>query len=135
MNKLSMFEVEVGKIMTKDLITATLNDTVEEAVKKMVDNDVECLPVIDSEGILHGLVTFRDIVTKVVYPSAFGWELRVKEIMVRNVTTCSPDSTVLDVVKTMKNKHLRRIPVVNAENVLVGIVTNFDLALFGWDLE
>jgi CBS domain-containing protein len=130
-----MFEVKVSKIMTKDLITATLNDSVEVAVKKMVDNDVECLLVIDLEGILQGLITFRDIVTKVVYPSAFGWELRVKEIMARNVVTCSPDSTVLDVVKAMKNRHLRRIPIVDDKNVLVGIVTNSDLALFGWDLE
>ena len=135
MNKLSMFDVKVSKIMTKDLITAALNDTVEVAVKKMVDNDVECLPVIDSDGILHGLITFRDVVTKVVYPSAFGWELKVEEIMAKDVTTCNPDSTVLDVVKTMKNRHLRRIPIVNADNVLLGIVTNFDLALFGWDFE
>ena len=71
---------------------------------------------------------FRDIVTKVVCPSAFGWELRVEDIMAKNVTTCSPDSIVLEVVKTMKNKHLRRIPVINAKNLLVGLVTNFDLA-------
>ena len=135
MYKLAMSKVKVSKIMTKDLITATLNSTVEDAVKRMVDNNVECLPVIDSEGILHGLVTFRDIVTKVVYPSAFGWELKVEEIMAKNITTCSPDSTVLDIFKTMKNKHLRRIPVVNAKNALVGLVTNFDLALFGWELE
>lgn len=133
--KLTMSKVKVNKIMTKKLITAALNSTVEEAVKKMIENDVECLPVTDSKGILHGLITFRDIVTKVVYPSAFGWELKVEDIMAKNVTTCNPDSTVLDVVKTMKNKHLRRIPVVNAKNVLVGLVTNFDLALFGWDLE
>ena len=130
-----MFEVEVSKIMTKNLITATVNDTVEEAVKRMVDNDVECLPVIDSEGLLKGLVTFRDIVTKVVYPSAFVWELKIEEVMARNVITCSPDSNVLAVVKAMKNKHLRRIPIVNPDNVLVGIVTNSDLALFGWDTE
>jgi CBS domain-containing protein len=49
--------------------------------------------------------------------------------------TCDIDSTVLDVVKTMKNKHLRRIPIVDAENKLVGLVTDFDLALFGWDFK
>jgi len=135
MNRLAMSEVKVSKIMTKHLIIASLHDTVEEAVKKMVNNDVECLPVISSEGILHGLVTFRDIVTKVVYPSAFERELKIEDIMAKNIITCSPDSTVLDVVKTMKNRHLRRLPVVNAENVLVGLVTDFDLALFGWELE
>ena len=56
-------------------------------------------------------------------------------LQTKNITTCGPDSTVLDVVKTMKNRHLRRLPVVNDENILVGLVTDFDLALFGWELE
>jgi CBS domain-containing protein len=135
MNRLAMSEVKVSKIMTKHLIIARLGETVEDAVKKMVDNDVECLPVVNSEGMLQGLVTFRDIVTKFVYPSAFERELKIGEIMAKNITTCGPDSTVLDVVKTMKNRHLRRLPVVNDENILVGLVTDFDLALFGWELE
>jgi CBS domain-containing protein len=135
MNRLAISEVRVSKIMTKQLITASLRDTVEVVVKKMVDNDVECLPVINSEGILNGLVTFRDIVTKFVYHSTFKRDSKIEEIMAKNITTCSPDSTVLDVVKTLKNRHLRRLPVVNAENMLVGLVTDFDLALVGWDLE
>jgi CBS domain-containing protein len=135
MNRLDMSEVKISKIMTKRLIVASIHDTVEEVVKKMVDNDVECLPVINSNGMLQGLVTFRDIVTKFVYPSAFKRELKIGEIMAKNITTCGPDSTVLDAVKTMKNRHLRRLPVVNAEKLLVGLVTDFDLALFGWELE
>ena len=67
--------------------------------------------------------------------SAFGWELTVDEIMAKNVITCHPNSTLLEVVKTMKNKHLRRLPVVDPSNKLVGLITNFDLALFGWELE
>ena len=79
------------------------------------------------------MVTFRDIVIKVVYPSTKTRESEVEKIMSKNVVTCNPNSTVLDVVKIMKNKHLRRIPVVDAKNKLVGLVTDFDLALFGWD--
>ena len=135
MGKLSMSKVQVSLIMTKKLITATPKITVEAAVRLMIDNDVECLPIINSTEELIGLITFRDIVKKVVYPSAFGWELTIEEIMVKNVTTCSPTSSMLEVVKTMKNRHLRRIPVVDSKNRLVGLVTNFDLALFGWDLE
>ena len=121
--------------MTKNLVTAPLGSRVEEAVKKMVDFDVECLPIIDSEGILHGLLTFRDIVTKVVYPQAKAGKSKVEEIMASDLVTCDLDYTVLDVVKIMKNRHLRRIPVVNAGNKLMGLVTDFDLALFGWDFE
>ena len=135
MDKLSIAKLKVSNIMTKTLITATSDVTVEVAVRRMIDNDVECLPIINARDELCGLITFRDVVKKVVYTSAFGWELTVDEIMVKNIITCSPDSTLLDIIKIMKNRHLRRIPVVDTGNKLVGLVTNFDLALFGWEAE
>jgi len=55
--------------------------------------------------------------------------------MTKGLITCKSNSTVLEVVKTMRNRHLRRIPVVNAKNKLVGLITDFDLALFGWDFK
>jgi CBS domain-containing protein len=135
MKKLTTASVKVSRVMTKNLITVSLGSMVEEAVKKMVDLDVECLPVVDPEGNLHGLLTFRDIVTKVVYLNAKARKSKVEEIMAKDLVTCDLNCTVLDVVKIMKNRHLRRIPVVNARNKLMGLVTDFDLALFGWDFE
>jgi acetoin utilization protein AcuB len=61
--------------------------------------------------------------------------LKVEDIMAKDLVTYNLNCTVLDVVKLMKNKHLRRIPVVDAENKLMGLVTDFDLALFGWDFK
>jgi CBS domain-containing protein len=135
MKKLTTADVKVSRVMTKNLITVSVGSMVEDAVKKMVDFDVECLPVVDSKGILHGLLTFRDIVTKVIYSQADVKKLKVEDIMAKDLVTCNPNYTVLDVVKLMTNKHLRRIPVVKARNKLVGLVTDFDLALFGWDFK
>jgi CBS domain-containing protein len=135
MKKLTTADIKVSKVMTKNLIIVSLGSMVVDAVKKMVDFDVECLPVVDSKGILHGLVTFRDIVTKVIYSQADVRKLKVEDIMAKDLVTCNLSCTVLDVVKIMKNKHLRRIPVVNARNKLVGLVTDFDLALFGWGFK
>jgi len=135
MKKLTIANVKISQVMTKDLITVSIDSTVEEVVNKMVNYDVECLPVIDAEGFLHGLVTFRDIVMKVVYPPTRTRESKVEKIMSKSLVTCNPNSTVLDVVKIMKNRHLRRIPVVDAKNKLVGLVTDFDLALFGWNFK
>jgi len=135
MTKLTSADEKISKVMTKDLITVSVDSTVEEVVKKMVDYDVECVPVVDVEGVLRGLVTFRDIVMKVVYPLTKTRESKVEKIMSKSLVTCSINSTVLDVVKIMKNKHLRRIPVVDAKNKLVGLVTDFDLALLGWDFQ
>jgi len=135
MKDLDHLKVKVSRIMTKNLITVSTGNTVEEAVKKMIEYDVECLPAIDSKGVLCGLLTFRDIITKVVYSRANVGKLKVEDIMTKDLVTCKPSDTVLEVVKTMKNRHLRRIPVVNAENKLVGLITDFDLALFGWDFK
>ena len=135
MKKLTTASVKVSRVMTKTLITVSLGGMVEEAVRKMVDFNVECLPVVDSEGILHGLLTFRDIVTKVVYSQADVRKSKVEDIMAKDLVTCDLSCTVLDVVKIMKNKHLRRIPVIDARNKLVGLVTDFDLALFGWGFK
>jgi len=133
MTKLTSADVKVSKVMTRDLITVYTGSTIEEVVKNMVDYDVECVPVVDAEGVLHGLVTFRDIVMKVIYPLTKSRESKVEKIMSKSLVTCNPDNTVLDVAKIMKNKHLRRVPVVDAKNKLVGLVTDFDLALFGWE--
>jgi len=85
MKKLTTASVKVSRVMTKNLITVSLGSMVDEAVKKMVDLDVECLPVVDSEGILHGLLTFRDVVTKVVYPRAKVRKSKVEEIMAKDL--------------------------------------------------
>jgi CBS domain-containing protein len=135
MTKLTSANVKISKVMTRDLITVSTDSKVEEVVKKMVDYDVECVPVVDAEGVLHGLVTFRDLVIKVIYPLTKTRESKVEKIMSKSLVTCNTDNTVLDVVKIMKNKHLRRIPVVNAKDKLVGLVTDFDLALLGWELK
>ncbi|MEM3769620.1 MAG: CBS domain-containing protein [Candidatus Bathyarchaeia archaeon] len=135
MKNLATLKVKVSRIMTRNLITVSVGSTVEDAVKKMIEYDVECLPVIDLKGILQGLLTFRDIITKAVYSQANVRKLKVEDIMTKDLVTCRPNNTVLDVAKTMKNRHLRRIPVVNAKNKLVGLITDFDLALFGCDFK
>lgn len=109
MKDLATLKVKVSRIMTRNLITVSVGSTVEEAVKRMIDSDVECLPVIDSKGILRGSLTFRDIITKAVYSQADVRKLKVEDIMTKDLVTCKPNDTILDVVKTMKNKHLRRI--------------------------
>ncbi|MEM0079512.1 MAG: CBS domain-containing protein [Nitrososphaerota archaeon] len=132
MKRFQIANITVDEVMTRNLVTITVGSSVEDAVRKMIEYDVECLPVVDSEGILHGLITFRDIVTKAVLSHKDVKELKVEDIMTRNPITCSPKSTILEVVKIMKNKHLRRIPVVDSNNKLMGLITDFDLTIIGW---
>lgn len=125
--------VKIRKLMTKNVVAIGPERSVSEAVKKMVERNVECLPIVQF-GELKGLITFRDIIEKVVYAKRVPRKTKVKDVMAKKTVTCRPDSTVIEVVKLMKNKRLRRIPVVNKEGRLVGIVTDFDLAIFGWEI-
>jgi CBS domain-containing protein len=126
---------EIKEIMTKDVIIATTGENAIDAVKRMIDNDIECLPVVDSESRLCGLVTFRDIVSKIVYDNVPPTKAKISDIMTKKVITCSPHSTILEVVKLMKNRKIRRVPVVDENGKLIGIVTNFDLSIVGWEVE
>ena len=79
LDRLDVPEIKISNIMTKDLFTVLPENTVEEAVRKMVERDVECLPVISAEQVLMGIITFRDIVTKFVCARVRGWNESLRD--------------------------------------------------------
>lgn len=132
-SRMSTTGVRIRELMTRNVVAIGPERSIAEAVKKMVERNVECLPIVQF-GELQGLITFRDIIEKVVYAKRVPRKTKVKDVMAKKMITCRPDSTVIEVVKLMKNKRLRRVPVVNKEGRLVGIITDFDLAIFGWEI-
>lgn len=132
-SRMSTTGVRIRELMTRNVVVIGPERSVSEAVKKMVERNVECLPIVQF-GELQGLITFRDIIEKVVYAKRAPEKTKVRDVMARKMITCRPDSTIIEVVKLMKNKRLRRVPVVNKEGRLVGIITDFDLAIFGWEI-
>ncbi len=125
--------VKIWEIMTTNVVTIDSEKSVSEAVKKMVDGNVECLPIVKF-GVLQGLITFRDIIEKVVYAKRAPEKTKVRDVMAKKMVTCGPDSTIIEVVKLMKNKRLRRIPVLDKNRRLMGIITDFDLDIIGWEI-
>ncbi len=132
-SRMSTTGVRIRELMTRNVVAIGPERNVSEAVKKMVERNVECLPIVQF-GELQGLITFRDIIEKVVYVKRDPEKTKVRDVMAKKMVTCRPDSTIIEVVKLMKNKRLRRVPVVNKEGRLVGIITDFDLAIFGWEI-
>lgn len=132
-SRMSTTGVRIRELMTRNVVVIGPERSVSEAVKKMVERNVECLPIVQF-GELQGLITFRDIIEKVVYAKRAPENTKVRDVMAKKMVTCRPDSTIIEVVKLMKNKRLRRVPVVNKEGRLVGIITDFDLAIFGWEI-
>jgi CBS domain-containing protein len=121
--------------MSSPVITIEENAPITEAVKKMMDNDIECLIVPTLDQKISGILTFRDIVEKIISLERTPTRTKVSEIMTRKVKTCHPTSTVSEVVKLMKRNRLRRVPVVDERERLVGIVTTFDIACLGLDIS
>lgn len=124
----------VKDVMTPQAEVASPDDTVEEAAVTMKTLDICVLPVCDEEGMV-GILTDRDIVVRVVGEKRDPKAMRVGEAMTPNIVYCFEDDS-LDKVATLFSDHqIRRLPVLNRERELVGIVSLGDLAVHGEDRD
>lgn len=117
----------VREVMTAGVETVRPTDPIAEAATKMRQQDVGALVVLDEGGDVCGVVTDRDITVRAV---AEGLQptSTIGEIVSRDVTAISPDDTVAHAVRLMRDRSIRRLPVV-ADGRPVGIVSIGDLAI------
>ncbi|RLE41613.1 inosine-5-monophosphate dehydrogenase [Candidatus Woesearchaeota archaeon] len=135
--------VHVGDAMTYEPITISPDTPLEEAAKIMKRKDVGSLIVKDDER-LKGIITEWDIVRKVVATGNDPKNTRVKDIMVTNVITISPNADIYDALVRMRNNDIRHLPVVQ-RGKLVGFITIkdilkiqpelFDILVDRWELR
>jgi len=118
---------QIRDVMTPNPQVVSEKDSVVEVARIMRDQDTGVVPVVDGRKII-GLVTDRDIVVRAIANGKDVKNLRVNEVMTRNVRSVKEDSTVDEVLNLMGNAEIRRVPVVNQSNELVGIVSLGDLA-------
>src|ERR1051326_3454281 len=118
--------MKVEELMTRDVVTAAPDQTLQQAARAMCDLDIGVLPVGEDDRLV-GMITDRDIAVRAV---AFGKgpETRVGEGMSREVKYCFCDEDIMDVSCNMADIQLRRLPVVNRDKRLVGILTLADIA-------
>jgi CBS domain-containing protein len=113
--------------MTGDVVTASPEMSIREVAAMMCDSDVGALPIVDS-GRLVGIVTDRDIVVRAVADGKSG-ETPVGDVISRELFTVGPDDFVFEAARLMGDKQVRRIPVVEADGSLAGIIAMADVAL------
>ena len=121
-------EPRAGDVMTSDVCTIHYSDSVENAARAMVRRDCGALPVVNDSGRLIGMITDRDIVTRVVARGLDPRRARVDECMSDQVFTCYEDDLVESCLWLMSRHQVRRIPVVDDRDRVVGIVSQADLA-------
>lgn len=118
---------KISEIMTRDPITLSAESTAVDAAKAMKKADVGDVLVMDGES-LCGIVTDRDITVRAVAEGKDPSQLRLREFCTRDLAMLSPNDTVDDAVRMMREKDVRRLPVVE-QGKPVGIVTLGDLAV------
>ncbi|HET6596725.1 MAG TPA: CBS domain-containing protein [Anaerolineales bacterium] len=117
-------------IMTEDVVTATAEATIVDVARLMKNADIGPILIVDNEAsnTLVGIVTDRDIVMKVIADGQDATTTRVGEVMSKKLVTCRADDDVDVAMKAMAQFQLRRIPVVEDNMRLVGIISQADLA-------
>ncbi|HOM83291.1 MAG TPA: CBS domain-containing protein [Armatimonadota bacterium] len=127
----------VRDVMTPDPVACMPDDRVETAAKIMMDRDCGAVPIVDSQEFRHlvGIVTDRDIVMRLIARGRNPIGVPLHECMTTPVFTVRPDDTVEEVARVMQERQVRRVPVIDSGNVLVGIVAMADLARASGDEE
>lgn len=123
--------LSIGEICTRSVTVAFRKTRLEGASRLMRENHVGCLVVVDEvdgKRIVVGLLTDRDIVTAVVASDLAPGGMCVEDVMSTDLLTARAEDSLIDLLRAMRRKGVRRVPVVGQQDELVGIVT-FDDAL------
>jgi len=118
--------MKVSDAMTRDVRIANPNETIQDAAKMMSDVDAGVLPVGENDRLV-GMITDRDIALRGVAQGK-GPQTLVREVMTDHVHYCFEDEDTDDVARKMADSQVRRLPVLNRDKRLVGILSLGDLA-------
>jgi len=151
--------MKVEEIMTKDVITVKMDRTVRDVVTLLHDHHMGGIPVVDNTGLLVGVISEYDIVRLIntktsklslKFPSSHTLglvfqesitnrevrdafndiaDMKIFEVMIKDVPTMSPNADVSDVAAELRKDHIKRLPIIDDSGKVVGIVTRRDLLM------
>ena len=136
-------------IMTRDVTVAERHTTLEEVARMMRDEDTGVIPIVEpgettsdsvpevqrvsartaANGRLVGLITDRDIVIRAIADGGDARSVRAEEVMTKDLHTVRPNDRVIEAIRKMGDRQVRRLPVVDREGTLRGIISMADVAL------
>lgn len=112
----------------RSVITVSPDQTVVEACRLLAERNIGCLVVADA-GKLCGILTDRDITLKVIGERKDPQQTTVREIMTPHPAHITVDKTLHELTALMHTQHVRRVPIVNETQAVVGLVTLDDLLM------
>lgn len=119
--------MKIRDAMTRDVRMVRPDQTIREAAHLMAELDIGALPVEDNDRLV-GMLTDRDIAVRAIAEGK-GADTRIGDVMTHEIKYCYEDQSVEEVTNNMSEQRLRRLPVLNRDKRLVGILSLGDLAI------
>src|SRR5215813_3213319 len=120
--------MKVQEIMTHDVVACRSSDTMDRAVQLMLGKDCGCVPVVDEHKRVVGMITDRDICLAAHNSGKALSQLAVADGMAGRVECCAPAESVGEAERKLRERQLRRLPVVDLDGHLLGILAMAELA-------
>jgi CBS domain-containing protein len=123
--------MELDTVMTANPATCSRETPLREVARLMADNDCGMIPVVDPQGLPVGVVTDRDIALRAVADGKGGDGCCAGDVMSTSVRSVPMDTSLADCCAAMESAQVRRLPVLDAQGRVCGIIAQADIALDG----
>jgi len=123
--------VKVKDLMATDVKCCAAYNTLNTAAQLMWDNDIGCVPIVDQDGHVIGMLTDRDVCMAAFIQGVPLTGSLVTSAMSKEVFSCTPDRDIAEAEKLMREKQIRRLPVIDAQRRVIGIISLNDIAREG----
>src|SRR5262245_18464773 len=120
--------MNVAQLVTRSVQTVSAENMLDEAAEKMWRADIGCLPVVNGDARPIGFITDRDIGMAAYTQGTPLRAIQVATAMSKEVFSCVDSDSLIEAEETMRSRNVRRLPVVNAQGKLIGIISLNDLA-------
>lgn len=120
--------MKADELMTRNVATCSSDDSLEQATRMMWEADLGCLVVTDAEQRPIGMITDRDVAMAAYTQGVRLRDTSVATAMAREIRSCVAETAAGEVETLMQSAQIRRVPVVDSQGKLVGIVSLGDLA-------
>jgi len=120
--------MKVSDLMTKEVKACSRHDSLNRAAQLMWENDCGAVPVLDSDSKVIGMLTDRDICMAAYTQGIALVDASVASVMSRDVSVCNPSDNISAAAERMRDHRIRRLPVVDRDHRLIGILSVSDIA-------
>jgi CBS domain-containing protein len=122
--------MSIARICTREVHVASPHESVQEAATRMQERNVGSLVVLNDSGQPVGIVTDRDLVVRALANGLDAARTRIEDVMTVNPKTVTESTPVEGAISVMRTRHVRRLPVVDAEGKLAGLLSADDVMGF-----